>query len=219
MCRISGTVVHGWGIGKLVGMPTANLMCSDPLPKPGVYAARVCWDGESCPGAAYVGPRPTVERMEPDAVEVHLLDFAGDLYDRQLTLLLYGPLRQPICFPDFPSLLTQIAQDCAAIRKAFALPDAAGTLTLCPSHRSVFVGGREITLTEKEFDVLQLLLREPNRTLSKQELYERVWHQPTNGCCHAVENTVFQIRKKLRPAGIDCIRTVPGLGYRCRLDA
>jgi hypothetical protein len=42
---------------------------------------------------------------------------------------------------------------------------------------------------------------------SKEQIYEAVWHEPSNGCCHAVENTVFQIRKRIRDYSVrvDCV--------------
>ena len=51
---------------------------------------------------------------------------------------------------------------------------------------------------------------------TKEQIYESVWEEPANGCCHAVENTVFQIRKKLRPFSGEYgfIRTLTGYGYR-----
>ena len=73
-----------------------------------------------------------------------------------------------------------------------------------------------IPLSEKEFGVLYLLYTHPDVPITKEQIYEAVWCAPSNHCLHAVENTVFQIRRRLRPhaGGHDFIRTVAGLGYQ-----
>ena len=50
----------------------------------------------------------------------------------------------------------------------------------------------------KEFDVLYMLYSNPDVIFTKEQIYEAVWHEPSVGYCHAVENTVFQIRKKCK---------------------
>ena len=67
----------------------------------------------------------------------------------------------------------------------------------------------------KEFEVLRLLCGAPSRVLTKEDIYQTVWREPSNGCLHAVENTVFQLRRKLRPlGGAGLIETVAGYGYK-----
>ena len=80
--HLTGTVVHGRGIGKLVGMPTANLdlPLGAPLPPVGVYLTRALLEGREYHGVTNVGARPTVDRDPEITVETHILNFSGDLY-------------------------------------------------------------------------------------------------------------------------------------------
>ena len=102
-CRLAGTVVHGRGIGKLVGMPTANLELppGTPLPPVGVYLTRVLLEGRELQGVTNIGARPTVDRDPEVTVETHILNFDGDLYGKRLEIWLYTRLRSPRRFPDF----------------------------------------------------------------------------------------------------------------------
>ena len=64
--------------------------------------------------------------------------------------------------------------------------------------------------------MLYLLLQSPQTTFTKEQIYEKIWHEPTNNHLHAVENTIFQIRKRLKPycKGHEYIKTVIGYGYK-----
>lgn len=74
------------------------------------------------------------------------------------------------------------------------------------------VGMQAIPLSEKEFGVLYLLYTHPDVPITKEQIYEAVWCAPSNHCLHAVENTVFQIRRRLRPlrAGTTLSAPLPG---------
>ena len=77
------------------------------------------------------------------------------------------------------------------------------------------LNGQELRLSPKEFEVLRLLCCASGKVLTKEAIYQAVWREPSNGCLHAVENTVFQLRRKLRPlAASGLIETVAGYGYR-----
>ena len=54
------------------------------------------------------------------------------------------------------------------------------------------------------------------KAFTKEQIYEQIWHEPTNNHLHAVENTIFQIRKRLKPycKGHEYIKTVIGYGYK-----
>ena len=215
---LTGTVVHGRGIGKLVGMPTANLETSPgiPLPPAGVYLTRVLLEGREHLGVTNVGTRPTIDRDLEITVETHLLNFSGDLYGREMTILLYDRLRSPLRFPDFSQLLEQIRRDCDAARKFFGVSLPCSPLFMDAQRHSARLGDVELSLSPKEFDLLYLLYSNPDTAFTQVQLYEAVWHQPANGFCHPVENTVFQIRKRLRPypEGKGLIRTIPRYGYK-----
>ena len=76
--------------------------------------------------------------------------------------------------------------------------------------------GKEVYLSTNEFEVLYLLQQSPQTTFTKEQIYEKIWHEPTNNHLHAVENTIFQIRKRLKPycKGHEYIKTVIGYGYK-----
>lgn len=218
VCHLRGVVVHGRGIGKLVGMPTANLELppGTPLPEIGVYLTRIALEGAEYHGVTNVGARPTVDRDPEVTVETHILNFSGDLYGRELEIWLYTRLRSPLRFPDFSLLLDQIRRDCDAAREFFGIRLDGSPLYMDAQRHLAALGGVEVELSPKEFDLLYLLYSNPDTAFTQEQIYEAVWHQPANGYCHAVENTVFQIRRRLRgvPEGKGLIRTVARYGYR-----
>ena len=109
--RLRGTVVRGAGRGAGLGFPTANLDGSAVmLPADGVYAVRALVDGVSHPAACHIGPNATFDE-HARTVEVHLIDFEGDLYGRTLEVDLVDHLRGTRRFEGLPALLDQIAAD------------------------------------------------------------------------------------------------------------
>ena len=114
-----GVVVRGDGRGRTLGFATANLDLQGELRPPrGVYAASVEIDGTVHPAAVNVGGRPTFypEGEHADTVEVHLLDFAGQLYGLELEVVLLSRLRDEQKFDSVEELKAQIAADVAAVR-------------------------------------------------------------------------------------------------------
>ncbi len=82
--RIAGRVLHGQKLARQLGTPTANVQLKRRrVPLTGVYLVSVEIDGQPWPGVANIGVRPTVAGDGNAHLEVHLLDFAGDLYNRQ----------------------------------------------------------------------------------------------------------------------------------------
>ncbi|MCB6356752.1 helix-turn-helix domain-containing protein [Blautia wexlerae] len=75
---------------------------------------------------------------------------------------------------------------------------------------------KDINFSVKEFDVLYMLYSNPGMAFTKQQIYEAVWPEKANGYFHAVENTIFQIRKKIKKYSSDknYIKTVVGYGYK-----
>jgi riboflavin kinase/FMN adenylyltransferase len=106
---LTGTVVHGHQLGRKLGFPTANLLLPEnvTVPKFGVYACYAVIDGVRYPAVTNVGTRPTVEGTGI-TVEPWILDFQGDLYDRQIMLEFYRFLRPEMKFPDLASLQQEI---------------------------------------------------------------------------------------------------------------
>ena len=117
-----GTVVRGFGVaGTELGTPTANLLTEyGVLPPNGVYAGRAVVEGKRFSAAVNIGTAPTYEGTATASksvrVEVHLLDFYGDLYGRQMGLELFQRVREERRFETPVLLKEQIARDTAAIR-------------------------------------------------------------------------------------------------------
>ena len=109
---LTGTVIHGKHLGSKLGFPTANLLLPEGTvtPKFGVYACRAIVDGISYPAVTNVGTRPTVAGTGI-TVEPWILDFEGDLYDREIVLEFYYFLRPEMKFADLSALQQQIFRD------------------------------------------------------------------------------------------------------------
>jgi len=118
---LAGTVLRGAGLGHKLGFPTANIsLASQQLPPDGVYAVRVRFDGQSLPGVANLGVRPTVSNDPQRLLEVHLFDFSGDLYGRDLEVDFLDFLRPEKKFDSLESLRESIARDAHAAREFLA---------------------------------------------------------------------------------------------------
>ncbi len=112
-------VVKGAGRGKGLGFPTANLSV-DPkrvVPARGVYAVLVKISGGNFEGVANIGVRPSFDHGEAN-IEVHLLDFDGDLYGRCLEVSFVRRLRDERKFGSSGELVSQIGEDVLAARRA-----------------------------------------------------------------------------------------------------
>jgi len=118
---VVGQVITGKGRGaKLLGIPTANIRpANELLPATGIYAVRVRRGKEMLPGAANIGTCPTFENGEY-SLEVHLLDFNGDLYGERLGVEFVARLREERRFPSIEDLGAQIRADIKAARKVLA---------------------------------------------------------------------------------------------------
>lgn len=111
---LTGWVVQGQQLGRTLGFPTANLQlpADKYLPRTGVYSVRVYGVGtEPLSGVMNIGHRPTVDGQAL-SVEVHLLDWSGDLYGQMLTVSLEGFVRAEQKFDSLEQLKAQIAADC-----------------------------------------------------------------------------------------------------------
>ncbi len=120
---IVGTVVNGQEIGRSIGFPTANLNYPQEkfLPRQGVYCVRVdTKEAQQLPGVMNIGKRPTVDGVNT-TVEVHLLDWDGNLYGQQLTVYLHQFLRSEQKFPSLAALTNQIQADCDTARGFFQI--------------------------------------------------------------------------------------------------
>ena len=118
---LSGSVVEGFRRGATLGFPTANVQSDQEIvPREGVYAVGVEWKGEQFPGVANVGHNPTFGN-ESLSVEVHLLEFAGDLYGARLDVAFASRIRDERKFASVEELTAQIACDVQVARRIHAM--------------------------------------------------------------------------------------------------
>ena len=118
--EIEGVVEQGDQRGRTIGFPTANVALGEHLrPRFGVYAVRVLVEGTWRDGVANLGKRPTVGKLQEN-FEVHLFDFAGDLYGQTLRVALVDFIRPEMKFAGLDQLKAQIAADAQSARAILA---------------------------------------------------------------------------------------------------
>jgi riboflavin kinase/FMN adenylyltransferase len=119
---VRGIVVRGDGRGRELGFPTANIMVSNGdklMPSPGVYAVRGVLRSGTYPGALHLGPRPTFQGSPP-SVELHLMDFDGDLYGEEVRVDFVEYLREVRPFSSVQALIAQMKEDVEQARERLA---------------------------------------------------------------------------------------------------
>ena len=115
---ISGVVGYGQQLGRELGFPTANVQLNRfSAPLSGVFAVRVNVAGALYWGAANVGLRPTVGDLVKPILEVHLLDFAGDLYGQRIAVEFLHKIRDEEKFASVEALVATITGDVKKIRQ------------------------------------------------------------------------------------------------------
>ena len=113
---IAGRVVHGAKRGRELGFPTANIHMRHERPAlTGVYAVKL--DGLN--SVANLGVRPTIAGVPKLLLEVHVLDFNGDLYDKHVHVEFLHKIRNELKFESLDALKTQIAADVVVARDFF----------------------------------------------------------------------------------------------------
>ena len=117
---LDGVVVHGDRRGRQLGFPTANLKTDkELLPREGVYAVKVKWREASYDAVINLGRRPTFVGASP-TLEIHLLDFAGDLYGERLRIYFVERLRDERRFDSVAALQEAVLADIASARVSLA---------------------------------------------------------------------------------------------------
>lgn len=115
---VSGMVGTGARRGRTIGFPTANLEeLLTVIPGEGVYSTRAWVGDRAYPAAANIGPNPTFGEFARK-LEVHLIDFTGDLYGQNLRVEFLSKLRETIKFASVDHLKYQLQQDIEASRTA-----------------------------------------------------------------------------------------------------
>lgn len=121
--RLTGVVTTGQQLGRKLGFPTANLKIQHPLkmiPANGVYAVRVVLESGTYRGMLNIGQRPTVnDDPNHQTLEVHLIDFEGELYHRPLTLEFLSRMRDEVRFGHTDDLQRQLHNDRKAVEQFF----------------------------------------------------------------------------------------------------
>lgn len=111
---LRGTVVNGEKRGRTIGFPTANVELSEHfvLPVKGVYAVRAEIGDSFYSGVMNIGVKPTFhDKGMKTTIEVHLLDFSGDIYNQEMTIYLVDYLRSEQKFASVEELIAQISRD------------------------------------------------------------------------------------------------------------
>jgi riboflavin kinase/FMN adenylyltransferase len=131
---VEGEVVHGDQRGRTIGFPTLNIVLPDGSePFQGIYAVKVRDAARQVHwrGAGYFGRRPTFA-SEKTFLEVHLLGFSGDLYDKTMLVEFVDLIRPDRRFDTIDDLVAQMKLDCAEAEKRLAAVDAHDPLGALP---------------------------------------------------------------------------------------
>jgi riboflavin kinase / FMN adenylyltransferase len=110
---ITGRVVQGEKLGRMLGFPTANLDLDSHyklIPAEGIYAVTIKYEGNLFKGMLYIGQRPTVGGVH-QTIEVNLFDFNKSIYGETLSVQFIANIRQDIKFNDLEALKKQLVLD------------------------------------------------------------------------------------------------------------
>lgn len=121
--EIDGIVIYGDQVGTKIGYPTANIEVDSDvklIPGNGVYAVEVMLGDETHHGIMNIGNRPTIAAQGDQRLEVHILDFSGDIYGQNLTVRLLKRIRNEQVFESLDLLKEQIHLDEEFARNFFA---------------------------------------------------------------------------------------------------
>jgi len=122
---LHGTVVEGERVGRKIGFPTANIEASDVhklIPGYGVYAVEIKLSGKNYRGMLNIGTRPTFNNNADNrSIEVHIFDFSGDIYNKEITLIFAGKIRAEKKFSGPEALVEQLKKDKEAAQKILTL--------------------------------------------------------------------------------------------------
>ena len=111
---LNGTVVGGYQVGRKIGFPTANLNVDDPdklIPADGVYAVWVTVDGKTYMGMLNIGVRPTIDNGSNRTIEVNILHFHSDIYDKFIRLTFVKRTRPELKFDSIEELIEELHKD------------------------------------------------------------------------------------------------------------
>lgn len=118
---INSTVMEGDKLGREIGFPTANLQidfAQKLIPSDGIYAVKAEYDNKLYIGMLNIGFRPTI-KGKTKRIEVHILNFNKNIYNKKLTVYFYKKIRTEIRFPNISALRMQLEKDKNAVLSYF----------------------------------------------------------------------------------------------------
>ena len=215
---ITETVIHGRGIGKHVGTPTANLKVEKQidLSETGVYFSTILLCNQFFYGVTHIGTRPTLDNDKEISIETHILNFDKDIYGCTITIALYKRIREIQKFDNLSLLLKQIRKDCVAAQKYWRIKNQTAILVMDKETHCAMINSQNIYLSSKEFDVLYFLASAPRQVYTKKQIYKAVWQEEYVYDDDNIMAVISKIRKKIEinPATPRFISTIRGVGYR-----
>lgn len=122
---LDGTVVGGYQVGRKIGFPTANLCVDDPeklIPADGVYAVWVTLDGSTYMGMLNIGMRPTIDNGTNRTIEVNILHFHSDIYNKTIRLTFVKRTRPELKFDTIDALIGQLHKDAEEVEAILRTP-------------------------------------------------------------------------------------------------
>jgi DNA-binding response OmpR family regulator len=165
---------------------------------PGRNGYRVCADLRQ---AGIWTPILMLTAKHGDLDEAEALDTGADDY-----------LTKPFSFPVLVARLRALLRRTAGGEPA---PIHVGRVRIDPSGRRVWVADREVSVTTREFDLLEFMMRRAGQVLSKVEILDGVWSDNFDGDANIVEVYIGRLRRKLASdTGEALITTIRGAGYR-----
>ncbi len=118
--EFSGIVVRGFGRGKQIGYPTANIKLDNPkklVPQTGIYAVKISVEGKWYGGMMSIGHNPTFGDAQERTIEVNIFDFDKDIYDETVTVQVLDRTRSEKKFDSVDALIKEIDNDKIIITK------------------------------------------------------------------------------------------------------
>ena len=112
--EFSGKVIHGNGLGKTIGFPTANIVIENVdkiTPSNGVYTVICRLNNETIKGIMNIGFKPSIDNKNKRTIEIHLFNFDKNIYDALINVQAVNKLRDEIKFPNLEKLKKQISND------------------------------------------------------------------------------------------------------------